>query len=91
MYNLTFCIMIPSFKIPEEKPFENFVGKGGNAINKHFSFHYSCFLPYYRHVSSKLSSANSLILDRSGFLSCGKDLTLYSIDTHFGASTADSF
>ena len=36
-------------------------------------------------------SANAFNLDLANILSFGKELTLYSIDTHFDASITDSF
>ena len=67
----------------KKKPNESIVGKGGkgeNAGNQHFSpfptmFYYCpkknfCFL-----VTLILSSANAFNLDKSKFLSCGKELS----------------
>ena len=41
--------------------------------------------------TSNLSSQNAFNLDKSTNLVFDKGLTLYSIDTHFNASTTDSF
>ena len=38
------------FDAPEEKPFQNIVGKGENAGNQHFSFFPQCFLSYERQI-----------------------------------------
>ena len=57
---------------------ENTVGKGENTGYQHFLLFPHCFPKPY--------SLGSL---KSGF--CGKELTLYSIDTQFDASKTDIF
>ena len=59
-------------------PFENIVGKEGNAGNQHFLLFPQCFLPIPKRSSVftlHLSFANAVSLDQSKILSYGKDLT----------------
>ena len=60
-----------------KKPFENIVGKEGNAGNQHFLLFPQCFLTHTKTncfilASPKLSSANAFNFDMSTNLLCGK-------------------
>ena len=63
-------------------------------ITSIFSFWYNVFYPSLNKLqifnTFILSSANALKLNQSDIL-FGEELTLYSIGTHFDASTTDSF
>ena len=74
------------------------MGKGENAGEEHFLHFPQCFFFFNRHktninfsVTFILLSANAFHLDQSKILSFGNEFTFYSIDTHFNASTTDSF
>ena len=41
---LTLSHTIPTFNVPEKKPFENIAGKGDNAGKQHFLLFPQCFL-----------------------------------------------
>ena len=63
-----------------------------------FSFSHNVFYPFQKkfpffcHIYFViLLSANAFNLDQPKILSFGKELTLYSIDTHFDTSATDSF
>ena len=78
------------------KPIEKIVGKGENADDLHFLLLARCLLPYQKTEIAiltrfNLTSANDFNLVLSKILSFGTESTLYSIDTHFNASTTDSF
>ena len=75
-----------------KNPFENIVGKKGeNAGNQHFLLFPQCFLTF----KSKFQFFSYIYFVVCKCFEFGpvicKDLTLYSIDTHFKASTTDSF
>ena len=72
-----------------KRPFENIVGKknAGNPYVPPPPWMFS--IPFMK--TSNLSSQNAFNLDKSTILLFDKSLTLYSIDTHFNASTTDSF
>ena len=65
----------------EKKPFDNILGKEGNASNQHFLLFPRCFLPNQQHQSSfelhlKCHNyANAFKLDWSQILSFGKEFT----------------
>ena len=74
---LTIYNTIPTFNDPEEKAFENIVGKEENAGNQHFLLFPQCFLshpeqilPFGSPLICRLQ--NALNLDWSKILSFGK-------------------
>ena len=63
-----------------KRPFENIVGKGENAGNRHFLLFPQCFQHYHRQKviflsTFMLSSANAFNLDQPKILWVGKELT----------------
>ena len=69
---------------------ENIVRKGEIApFLTMFSILYGTYFPFQMYF--KMSSAICFNLNQSKILSSGNRLTLYSIETHFDASTTDNF
>ena len=90
---LTLYSTIPTFSYPRRKSFENILRKGENAGNQHFlpfPRHFqTCQGRFEQHRKSRLQIISVWTLLK--FCRNGKELTLYSIDTHFDASTTDSY
>ena len=66
-----------------KRAFENIVGRGENAGNRHFLLFPQCFLLFQNTeiiicVTFILLYANAFNLDQSKILSFGKELTLFS-------------
>ena len=63
---------------------ENSVAKGEDASNH-------CNLLFQQCIKKPLSTGSTVIKTSDFVVNASADLTLYSIDTHFYASTMDSF